>query len=1226
MYQINYTDFFKNKTQIEEKQLKIKKEQEENDEFLKLISDRCYIDKLIAIPKEKRTKDYNKNDCVLYDPYKNSYCYCLKYKTFIYITDEEYKNRNILFEVKDKRLLFKKNNDLLIGRNKEGKITKYKNYEEYIFFNKYEEKTFGEFNEDSSEIKVYENTKDYFKRKCKIFNSYDDVINNDYEICEDITKYYKEKFFHYVNKKYRNIYYKYKDVLTIKELKKLKETYNKYFENDKPKDIVENLSKSEKILDILNEEFLIPIIRFFVLYSEQDFKKKIEICIKSELENLDKKYKEHINKNPNYFDKKNYEKIIEILNLVKNLKKELENKEEITLKLISLTETILKNSINANDDQIKNILKYNSKSLIDLYINSNTLYNNCYTEFIPQYEKVNYINISIYIYRKILFYIKTCENKIKNFKNNIKDVIETLSNQNLNIFEKAQEFKEKAVPTITNLLNFILEFLNTDEMIKFNIKTNIGIKNSKYVINKKSIEYLKEKYSNLTKLILDEKKNTLEYINKIAEIFLNDIKGKEGKNENLKNLVLKEKENLLNNIKYITQIFSDNIKIEDKTLKTLILIEKENLTNSTNKIIKIFLNDLKNQEEKNKKLEEDLFSEKREELLNIMNNVNETFLGYIDECLKLKDNIEKSTNINEYSSDISIDNNDNNKNQSSDKINTIKSTPLKNKKNEIKEKYNIEKEKHDKILKNLLAYEKENLSKIVGKIIEIFIDNVNTENSYKLKTLIPEKITELLKNIDNIEKKDLLKNIVEIIEIFLNDMEIKNKNNNILKKLKAEGIIDILKNIDKITRENLSKNIDIIMEQFLENTKLENQKNIILKISILKKTIEIIKIIYNFTKELNATQHRFNENVLEIDSLKISLSIETKKLFNNINKIIKTFLDEKNFLENKLIKFDSLKTFISEKKENLLENINKITKIFLDNINNKNNTLKKFISIETENLFEKIYELEEKFQYSQNNKIKNDEDRLYYIYSLKSTVKNLYNFINIKDENDKSYFFENEKFMENCENFKNLFNLLFDETQYNESKKIKKPFYKSYNIDSSLIRDIHIRIKDIKDLINDFYKINLEDSSLEEKIIKQLNCLKYNIIENLKNTIINSLKLFVIDIFIDFLKNIDHNIKMNKFDLFTKIEIYNINYLISQIENEIKNKVNIVLKDILKTIKEIEKSNKIYKYKKIEYKKLFNKYIDELKEIYITIFSTDFNSHRNLIKILYFNDINFNEI
>ena len=298
----------------------------------------------------------------------------------------------------------------------------------------------------------------------------------------------------------------------------------------------------------------------------------------------------------------------------------------------------------------------------------------------------------------------------------------------------------------------------------------------------------------------------------------------------------------------------------------------------------------------------------------------------------------------------------------------------------------------------------------------------------------------------------------------------------------------------------------------------------------------------------------------------------------------------------------------------MLKNIDELIKTFLINIKNKkNDILQKFVSIEKVDLLKNIDELEKKFQSSQNNKITNNEDEFYYIYNLKTAIENLYSFINAKDENNKNYFFENEKFIEKCENFKNLFNLFFNENQYKKSKKIYQPLYNPYNFDESHIPNTYMNINCIKNFINNSFKINLDNLSLEEKIIKQLNHLKHIIISNLQDSIIPNLKKIIIKNFIIFLEQNKKPLSINKFDLFTKIEIYNINYLILQIRNEIKNKVDIVLKDILQTIKEIEKSNKIHKYKKIEYKKQFNEYINDLKEVYITILSPDFDLNCNLI-------------
>ena len=157
----------------------------------------CDITRLIPIPDDKKDKKYTEDEPIKYDKELNKYCYCLDFNNYIYLTEDEYKNRNKLFEIKDNKLLFKKDGNFLIGRNKNDKEKAiYKNYEDYISQNEYEESIIGEFNEKNKEIKVYSTTGNYFEKRCTIYYNFDDILEKDYKDCEDIEKYYEEKSFH----------------------------------------------------------------------------------------------------------------------------------------------------------------------------------------------------------------------------------------------------------------------------------------------------------------------------------------------------------------------------------------------------------------------------------------------------------------------------------------------------------------------------------------------------------------------------------------------------------------------------------------------------------------------------------------------------------------------------------------------------------------------------------------------------------------------------------------------------------------------------------------------------------------------------------------------------------------------------------------------------------------------------------------------------------------------
>ena len=179
--------------------------------------------------------DDSKVPRILYDNKNEKYCYQLDYNTYIFLDRSDFEKYKKFFEIKDNRLLFFKldggklgGRGLLPFKNKFCEI--YSNYDEY-------NKKYGnldrnlEFKERGEEIKIYENLKNYFRRKCRVYLNKKNFENNIYSEYDDIYHYYyycldKEKFNLKLNG-YKKNFNDLKKVLP--KIKKNLETFNRMY-------------------------------------------------------------------------------------------------------------------------------------------------------------------------------------------------------------------------------------------------------------------------------------------------------------------------------------------------------------------------------------------------------------------------------------------------------------------------------------------------------------------------------------------------------------------------------------------------------------------------------------------------------------------------------------------------------------------------------------------------------------------------------------------------------------------------------------------------------------------------------------------------------------------------------------------------------------------------------------------------------------------------------------
>ncbi len=524
---------------------------------------------------------------------ENKVYYCLDYdetdkyfKTYIYLTDHENKVKDSLFLIKNKKLLFKKNNlnNTLIGRGKNGQ-KKYKNFEEYYEQNKYEDSE--EFNKENKEIKIYKSVDNYLNGICIIFRNKDDYSNylkngdkkNDeeneyYKTCENIRQYYKDKLKFNVNYDLKKADFLLKENIKYyakeksNEYKKNCEEYFEKMYNPYEYEIPENNKITSKKIDYFEKIFvketekILKLIEIMNLYEKKDYKtttksKTEDLLIninrvslifndiflhkcQNNIKNLDK-LKENIlktlkensiflNYNENDLKKINdailnsFEEYLENLNTEENSKKLENDFSESIEEYIATTEA---------EDNLKK-LKNSIYDIINYFIipkNNKKQYDEEYNE---EYDKENINELTEKIFNIFMDFadinnIQKNTNEYNNYLEYSKEELERLKNCFLKLYEITKDrLKSEKYFNFNRIYNEILEKLKLENIIKSNGVLAI----SKIYDERGDFEdiKLKKKDPNNCVIKYDNKNNEYIYILPFGNII--HVKKDEYENEN----------------------------------------------------------------------------------------------------------------------------------------------------------------------------------------------------------------------------------------------------------------------------------------------------------------------------------------------------------------------------------------------------------------------------------------------------------------------------------------------------------------------------------------------------------------------------------------------------------------------------------------------------------------------------------------------------------------------
>ena len=379
-------------------------------------------------------------------------------------------------------------------------------------------------------------------------------------------------------------------------------------------------------------------------------------------------------------------------------------------------------------------------------------------------------------------------------------------------------------------------------------------------------------------------------------------------------------------------------------------------------------------------------------------------------------NLHKKRKFGTLKRNLAINNNDDN--------NNIKNLNPENNKDEIIDNENKE---NDKINNN------NNISnnKIIGNN-NIYMGNINENFIFikKQKKILQKKYEELLSKEE--QENKLIQTLKEENERLKNNQG--NLKNNLMTLIEEK-----LKNYELISedREKLIKDIDDLN---FKNTEL-NLQNELLKNKVIyyekeinylnEKIKELSKENQKFNSDIN--QIKENSNILNIDfgnneelvnkldemtekNIKIfndnitSLNLDLASFWNKtddlINSKVYSFLNEKmkciddvikdenNILEigdNNDILFEKNKKFIEEIKQEKIKYESNNNKEKLESIQNKNNSLEERIKnlLEEQKASKELIDLKNKELEKANKKIKNMEDKIYYISEfIKTKCKN----------------------------------------------------------------------------------------------------------------------------------------------------------------------------------------------------------------------------------------------
>ncbi len=548
----------------------------ENEEEINTINTLKNIDYDIGpIPKDKELEiePSKSTPRILYDRKNKKYCYQLKNNTFIFLDEYEYKKNKTLFEIKDDKILFKTMGKIpeltIIGKIPEIKIygrnsdlsnlfcNKYGknfiNYEEYLKKCGHLDNE-GEFKKpinEVTEIKIYDNTENYFNKICRIYKNIDAFKNNNYIIYPDIYDYYFpdrintkiEKFIadfppteyfckYFLDKTKKNIE-KYE-----KEYKELCEKkYNLIMQKEINTDQVEILKNFLKLDDIYEKDDKFK-------YHDEPILKTIYLIKKNiiSLLTITKYFKYQINDikkqlpNHPYSNESEIKSIIEVPELKEKLKPILENINKQKSKLFKLFLKFINLYIKIIDEQIllktKNKNFEKSKSMEECLNKINKLKEKFFKLKTKEIKSIFLSSLNkqienpsnmMYLYRLQNNEINRIENEINKIENEkIKPAINTYkkifySNKTLDLPEKIDELKE------TDKKKIDLFFKNISSLInKFDSYEDLEILKTKkeYFIKDDHLLYFLNDKDNIDEYILEKQNNIKK---KYVEIILNDL-------------------------------------------------------------------------------------------------------------------------------------------------------------------------------------------------------------------------------------------------------------------------------------------------------------------------------------------------------------------------------------------------------------------------------------------------------------------------------------------------------------------------------------------------------------------------------------------------------------------------------------------------------------------------------------------------------------------------------
>ena len=1149
---------------------------------------------------------FNKYPETMYNSKKNMTCYCLDYdetdkcfKTYIYLTDHENNFKNSLFEIKNKKLLFKKNrkNNTIIGRGK-NEQQEYKNFKEYYEQNKYED--LEEFNEENKEIKIYESTEDYFNGECKIFRNKDDYFNylknnnsssnNDegnkyYKTCSNIRQYYRDKLNFKLNYAFKqNNFFLQQNIKPytkekIDEYKNNCEEYFKKLYSPSEYEIPENKQIPSKKVNYFEKIFIPQTEKIFKLIEILKLYKNNETIIKSKTEDLLK----NINKISLIFKDVFLHKCQNSFKNLDKLKEKILKKLEESLILLNVELYDLKplndDIFNLFEEYLKNLkIEENSKK-----------FENESSEIIDDY------NITI-----------EAEGRSKEFENELSQIIDeyittTETEKNLeklqnNIYNKLENFiKKKDINNeyrdidikdiTTSITNSFKIFLN-----KNNTEKNINIYKTYLEYSKEELEKLKNCFLKLYEITRDKLKDEkYSNFNTIYNEILNKLKLDD---------IIKS-----NGVLAISKIYDErnyfkNVKLRKEDPKNCLV--KYDEKNKEYIYILPFGN---------------IIHVKKDEYKDINFNINEKFkfkyikyyFGEIKEYQSLKDFQNKKcllyNNILEFK-----------ENKPTNCEDIDKEYENKRSSEELENKKIIEKIKYcKKYLNNYLIKVKKDYNKIFEKyeryyhIREILIKFLASDIEKFSKNYQFTNAENFILKLHNLNITD--EEVIEEIETFKSFIE--NKKQEILKILESiskyfarkldDDYLILIYNITngEIRTPDAYENLN---NYIYPNLKFQKNKQTNYEDTLKEILEEYKKKEFNHDKEIN---EKINKEINEKINIKINdYKFEVADCLTQISEKCKNIIKE--YTENKqMLKEDELKDFLRFPTKYFSENSQ-----FLDNINfmkstNNYNIVKKSITDK---------ELNDFLEFS-TNKI-----------SETSIFKEAENFIESLRDHEKIYDIVYEKVKKKIREFesflkntkKEILDIIFLTNKYFE-----KPINKEYLVKIYSITDDKIIIPNVYQFFNYCFclyiekekRYELEEQNFKNQFEKYYNeFINFNLPEEIKlpdKTIDILYEKFIYDLpslinFKDFINSafIDYSNYIDKLKSYVNSYIENknnkyIEKFLKQLE-ETKNKENSNFKNINSSLYNINV--------------IFNKILFILNAIFKTIYKENIITEKNISK------------